>query len=133
MVGFVGFLALLFVVVPLLEIVVFVYVGGRIGVGSLVALVVITGVLGFAIARYQGFAVWGQAQQALRRGGFPGKELAHAAMVLVGAVLLVTPGFVTDGVGFLLMVPAVREALRRWGTRRFRGRVTRGRSDVIDL
>ncbi len=128
-----GFLALPFVVVPLLEIVVFVYVGGRIGVGSLVALVVLTGVMGFAIARYQGFAVWVQAQQALRRGAFPGKELAHGAMVLVGAVLLVTPGFVTDGVGFLLMVPAVREAVRRWASRRFRGRVAPGRGDVIDL
>ncbi len=128
-----GFLALPFVVVPLLEIFVFVYVGGRIGIGSLIALVVVTGVLGFVIARYQGFAVWAQAQQALRRGAFPGKELAHGAMVLVGAVLLVTPGFVTDGVGFLLMVPPVREAVRRWGSRRFRGRVARGRSDVIDL
>lgn len=133
MVGLVGFLALPFVVVPLLEIVVFVYVGGRIGVGALVALVVVTGILGFAIARSQGFAVWAQAQRALRRGAFPAKELAHGAMVLVGAVLLVTPGFVTDGVGFLLMVPAVREAVRRWGSRRFRARTGRGRTDVIDL
>ncbi len=128
-----GFLAVPFVVVPLLEIAVFVFVGGRIGVWNLVALVVITGVAGFVIARRQGFAVWGRAQAAIGRGELPGRELAHGAMVLVGAVLLVTPGFVTDGVGFLLMVPQVREALRRWGARRLGRRSGMQRADIIDL
>ncbi len=128
-----GFLAVPFVVVPLLEIAVFVYVGGRIGAWNLVGLVVLTGILGFAIARHQGFAVWGRARLAISRGELPGTELAHGAMVLVGAVLLVTPGFVTDGLGFLLMVPAVREALRRWGARRLGRRSGPQRADVIDL
>ncbi len=128
-----GVLALPFVVVPLLEIVVFVLVGQRIGVWPLVGLVVLTGIIGAAIARAQGFAVWFQAQQAMRQGRFPGRELAHGAMVLAGAVMLVTPGFVTDGVGFLLMVPAVRETLRSWATRRFARRQGPVSRDVLDI
>ena len=52
-------------------------------------------------------------------GRFPARELAHGGMILVAGALLITPGFLTDGVGFSLLVPQVREALRRWGARRF--------------
>ncbi len=62
-------------------------------------------------------------QSTLAGGRFPGDELAHGAMILVAGALLITPGFLTDGVGFLLLVPPVREALRRFGARRMRGRV----------
>lgn len=128
-----GLLALPFVVIPLLEIVVFVVVGDRIGVWNLVALIALTGVLGFVVARMQGFAVWRQAQASLRRGEVPGREIAHGVMVLVGAVLLVTPGFVTDAVGFLLMVPPVREGLRLWGKRRLGSRVRTQQGDIFDI
>ena len=52
-------------------------------------------------------------------GQFPGKSLAHGAMILVAGALLITPGFLTDIIGFLLLVPAVRETLRRWAVRRY--------------
>ena len=114
-----GLLLAVFVGMPLLEIVVFVTVGGRIGLLNVVLLVVATGIIGATVASRQGSAVFRRAQVAMREGRFPGREIAHGAMVLVGGVLLITPGFITDGVGFLLMVPPVREALTRWGRRRF--------------
>ncbi len=129
-----GVIALPFVLIPLLEIVVFVLVGERVGVWPLVGLIVLTGFAGAYIARSQGLAVWSQAQAALAAGRFPGKEMAHGAMVLAGAVLLVTPGFVTDGVGLLLMVPALRESLRRWARNRYSaGRSQQTGYDVIDI
>jgi len=115
-------LAVPFVLVPILEIILFVVVGQRIGIWPLVLVIVVTGVLGAVIARRQGAGVLLAARKRLAGGEFPGPELAHGAMVLVGGVLLITPGFVTDVIGFLLMVPAVRESLRRWGKRRLRGR-----------
>ena len=123
-----GLLALLFIGIPLLEIVVFIVVGSRIGVLATIAIVVITGLLGAMIAMRQGAGVMAQAQAELRGGAFPARSLAHGAMVLVGAVLLVTPGFITDIVGFSLMAPPVREWLRRWGSRRFASR-----NQIIDI
>ena len=123
-----GFLFVPFVLIPLVEIAAFVVVGGRIGALNVVLLVVATGVVGAIVAGRQGSAVWAQAQLALAEGRFPGREIAHGAMVLVGGVLLITPGFVTDVVGFLLMVPVFREALRRWGARRFQHR-----AGIVDL
>ena len=122
------FLFAVFIGVPVLEVAVFILVGGRIGLGNVLALILVTGVLGAVVASRQGMAVWRDAQVQMASGSFPGRELAHGAMVLAGATLLITPGFVTDGVGFLLMVPVVRESVRRWGARRFRAR-----SGIIDI
>ena len=109
-----------FIGIPILEVAVFVAVGGEIGILNVLALILVTGVVGAFVASRQGVAVWRDAQIQLAQGAFPGRELAHGAMVLAGAMLLITPGFVTDVVGFLLMVPVVREVVRRWGARRFR-------------
>ena len=117
-----------FIGVPVLEVVVFVMVGGRIGLLNVLALILVTGVVGALVASRQGMSVWRDAQVQMAQGAFPGRELAHGAMVLAGAMLLVTPGFVTDVVGFLLMVPVVREAVRRWASRRFTAR-----SGIIDI
>ena len=122
------FLLAVFVGVPVLEVIVFIVVGGRIGLLNVLALILVTGVVGAFVASRQGMAVWRDAQIQMAQGAFPGRELAHGAMVLAGAMLLITPGFVTDVVGFLLMVPVVREALRRWGKRRFSPR-----TGIIDV
>ena len=65
----------------------------------------------------------GLREQAIAAGQFPGRELAHGAMILVAGALMITPGFLTDGVGFLLLVPAVREAIRRYGAKRMANRI----------
>ena len=112
-----------FIVVPVLELVLFVYVERWIGLGWLVLGIIITAIAGAFLVRQQGFAVWSRLQTDLASGALPGRQLVHGALVLVGGALLLTPGFLTDAVGFALMVPFVREGLRRLGVRLLQPRV----------
>ncbi len=77
----------------------------------------ITAVIGASLVRSQGISVWSKFQNELATGGLPARQIAHGAMVLVGGALLLTPGYLTDAVGFSLMIPAVREGIRRVGAR----------------
>lgn len=113
-----------FFLVPIAEVALFIFVGSRIGVGPTILLVVLTAVIGAALVSRQGRATLWQARADLASGVLPARQLAHGAMILVAGALLLTPGFLTDAIGFLLLVPSVREALRRWGARRFRPDVT---------
>lgn len=104
-------LLLLFIGIPLLEITLFIQVGGVIGLGWTLAIVIMTAVLGAYMVRSQG----AQAMMNLR-GSFsnlqdPTEHLAHGAMILFSGALLLTPGFFTDFVGFALLIPPVRSAL----------------------
>ena len=108
----------LFIAVPLVEIAVFIKVGGFIGLGWTLALVVVTAVAGTALLRRQGLATLQRAQHTMARNEMPIRELFDGACLLVAGVLLLTPGFVTDAAGALLLVPAVRGLLRRAMARR---------------
>lgn len=119
-----GILFLLFVGIPVAEIALFIYVGGRIGLLATLAAIVVTALVGSALVARQGAAALADVQAAFFRAQFPGRELAHGAMIVVAGAFLVTPGFLTDGIGFLLLVPPVREAARQMVTRRFAGRFT---------
>ena len=112
-----------FIVVPILELVLFIYVERRIGLGWLVLGIIITAIAGAFLVRQQGFSVWRRIQTDLASGALPGRQLVHGALVLVGGALLLTPGFLTDAVGFALMIPFVREGLRRLGVRLLQPRV----------
>ncbi len=106
------FLLAAFIGVPLVEIAVFVQVGGWIGLGWTLALVVLTAVLGTWQLRAQGLATLLRARDQVDRGALPARELFDGACLLVAGALLLTPGFVTDAVGFLLFLPPVRDILR---------------------
>ncbi|MCT8998101.1 FxsA family protein [Chelativorans intermedius] len=99
----------LLLAIPLLEIAVFVVVGGQIGVLATLALVLATAVAGSILLRIQGFGVLARVQQTLNEGRVPGRELVHGVMIMIAGILLLTPGFVTDALGFLLFIPAVRD------------------------
>lgn len=118
------FLAAAFLVVPVLELLLFIYVQNRIGLGLLLIGVVMTAAAGAFLFRMQGLAVWKSVRGELAAGRPPGRQLVHGAMVLMGGALLLTPGFLTDAVGLLLMIPFVREGLRRLGNRFLQRRVT---------
>ena len=118
-----GFLLLAFIGIPIAEIALFIYVGERIGLPATLVVIVLTAVIGSSLVARQGAGALAQVQAAFVEARFPGKELAHGAMIVVAGAFLVTPGFLTDGLGFLLLVPPVREAARRLVTRRFSGRV----------
>ena len=108
-----------FVVTPLVEIALFVAIGDRIGIGSTVLVVIITALVGTVLVSRQGRGAMETVRFELAGGSFPGKELAHGAMILVAGALLLTPGFFTDGIGFALLVPRVRELLRQWAVHRY--------------
>jgi UPF0716 protein FxsA len=106
-----GRLILLFTAVPLVELGLLIWIGGRVGVLPTVALILLTGVLGAALARHQGFATWRRFETALQEGRIPGRELAEGLLILVAGTVLLTPGVLTDAAGFLILVPAVRRVL----------------------
>ena len=112
-----------FIGVPLVEIAVFIQVGGMIGLWPTLALVVLTAVLGTWQLRAQGLATLLSARDQVERGALPTRELFDGACLLVAGALLLTPGFVTDGAGFLLFVPPVRDILRRYLARHVSMRV----------
>ncbi len=110
-------LPVIFVAVSVIELLVLAAVEDRIGLGPTLAIILFTGILGASLVRSQGFGVFSRVRGQMNQGIFPGRELAHGALVLVGGALLLTPGFITDALGFALMVPAFREVVRVRGMR----------------
>jgi UPF0716 protein FxsA len=107
------FLVLAFLVVPVVEIYVIVQVGQQIGALPTVVLLLVESALGAWIVRHEGRRAWQALQVAVTGGQLPSRELADAALVLVGGTLLLTPGFVTDIFGFFLILPFTRPIARR--------------------
>ncbi|WP_404382333.1 FxsA family protein [Caenispirillum salinarum] len=106
-------LLVLFIAVPVIEIGVFIQVGGLIGLWPTLGIVILTAVAGTALLKQQGLAVMRRAQDSLNRGEMPLREVFDGACLLFAGALLLTPGFVTDAFGLLLFLPPFRDALRR--------------------
>lgn len=106
-------LFILFTTVSLLEIFVLLKVGSFLGAWPTVILVVITALIGSALVRSQGLQLVQQLQQRLAQGEMPGQQLIEGIMLIITGVLLVTPGFVTDLCGLLLLQPAIRSAIAK--------------------
>jgi UPF0716 protein FxsA len=130
----VGILVILFIVVPIVELYVIIQVGQWIGIWPTLALLLADALLGSFLLRHQGRGAWQRFNQALAERRFPGREVADGLMIAVGGTLLLTPGFVTDIFGFLLLIPPTRAIarglLRRYAAHRFvvvgMGGTTRG-------
>lgn len=103
---------ILLVGVPILEISVFIRVGEEIGLFNTIAIVILTAIAGTALLRWQGLSVLSRAQESLRENRFPMEEVFDGLCLVFAGALLLTPGFVTDGVGFLLFLPPVRSRLK---------------------
>ena len=100
--------AVTFLAVPILEIYLLLQVGGFIGVGWTVFLVVLTAVIGVALLKAQGISTLNRAQQKLQDNELPAREILEGMGLLVAGALLLTPGFFTDTIGFLLLFPPTR-------------------------
>lgn len=106
-------LVLLFIVLPLVELYVLIQIGKLIGALPTIALLLLDSVLGAALARSQGRAVWRRFNQALAEGRMPARETFDGAMVILGGALMIAPGFVTDVFALLLLAPPTRALVRR--------------------
>ncbi len=107
------FLILLFIVLPLAELWLIIELGGLIGIWPTLALLFLDSVLGAVLLKSQGTAAWRRFQVALGEARVPAKEVYDGAAIVFGGALLLTPGFITDIVGFALLIPPSRAALRR--------------------
>lgn len=114
-------LFLLFALIPLAEIYVIIEVGSRIGALATLALILLTAAVGASLVRAQGLVTYQAVQGALQQGELPAAEMIEGLCLLVAGALLLTPGFLTDAVGFFLLTPP----LRRWLIRRYLDRLRR--------
>jgi UPF0716 protein FxsA len=106
-------LVVLFIAVPILELYVIIKVGGLIGVLPTLGLLLVMSFLGATLLRHQGRSAWRRFNAAIAERRFPGREVADGLMITVGGALLLTPGFITDAVGLLLLLPPTRAIARR--------------------
>ncbi len=106
-----SFFLLLLIVIPVVEVYFLIQVGGVIGAFPTIVLIITTAVLGAYLFRQQGLSTFQRVQASLSRGEVPALEMIEGAMLLVSGVLLLTPGFVTDAVGFACLIPGLRHKL----------------------
>jgi UPF0716 protein FxsA len=106
-------LAVVFVVVPLVELYVILKVGDAIGIGWTLLILVADSVLGSALLKSQGRAVWRRFNEAVQAGRVPHGEIIDGVLIIFGGAFLITPGFVTDVFGLLFLLPPTRAAIRR--------------------
>lgn len=105
---------LLFIIIPVIEIFLLIEVGSHIGALWTVMLVIATAVIGVNLLRYQGMATLTRAQQNMSQGTMPAMEMMEGLCLAVGGALLITPGFMTDTIGFICLIPLTRRALIRY-------------------
>lgn len=121
-------LILLFIVVPVLELYVIIQVGQAIGVLPTLGLLLAAAILGSWLLKREGRGAWRRFNEALAARRFPGKEVADGVLIVIGGTLLLTPGFLTDIVGMLLLLPPTRAIARR-----VLKRLTIGRFAVVGM
>jgi UPF0716 protein FxsA len=141
-----SFIPLFLLALPFLEIAGFIVVGSEIGVLPTLGLIILSMFVGVFLLRFQGFGLIQRIRQEAAAGRTPGRELVHGVMLFIAALLLIIPGFITDIIGLLLFIPAIREigwrlvsdrivvvdGMRRGGARPSAG-PSNGRDRVIDL
>ena len=137
-----------FCLIPLIELAILLWLATRISWPWTLALVIVTGILGAWLARQQGWRTWVRARQRLEEGQMPLEAVGDGLMILLAGALLLTPGVLTDLVGFALLVPQSRRAIRRWLSKRLASRLqwssygpdgqasgadSQGRTRIIDV
>lgn len=125
-----GRLLLLFLLTPAVELGLLIQVDKLIGFGPTIGLILATGLVGSYLARREGLNTWRRLNERLRAGDLPGKELIDGVIILVSGALLVTPGVLTDVVGFLGLIPLSRSLIRKYLMRRFRSKMQQGSMQV---
>ncbi len=119
-------LMLLFTVVPLIELAFLIKLGQYIGTGYTIMIVLLTGIAGAYLAKSQGMEVLRQMQFDMQEGRLPGNHLIDGLCIFVGGAMLLTPGLITDTLGFMLVIPITRVIIREWLKNRLRSMIDSG-------
>lgn len=119
-------LLILFILVPMLELMLLIEVGKVIGFWATMGIIVFTGIIGSALAKQEGLAVWTKFNSRLQQGQLPGTELVDGLIILVSGALLLTPGILTDVVGFLGLIPVTRKFIRIYTQKRLKSAQSAG-------
>jgi UPF0716 protein FxsA len=119
-------LLIIFTLVPIIELYVLFEAGRQIGISATVIMIFLTGVAGAFLARSQGFALINRIQNEINQGKLPAEDLIDGAMILAGGLLLLTPGFCTDLIGFCFLTPFTRSIMKVWIKRWLDQKIRRG-------
>lgn len=126
-----GKLLFLFILVPFIEVSLLIKLGSLIGFWPTLLIQVVTGILGAALARLQGLLVWGKIQAELQVGRIPAEDMLDGVLIFASGIVLMTPGLLTDLVGFALLLPITRNIFKRWLRKQFDARINPGGSGFI--
>ena len=124
-------LFLAFTIIPIIEIYLLIEIGSMFGALTAVTLVILTGFLGAFLARMQGLQTLYRIQESLHEGKMPSGELLDALLIVFAGLVLLTPGFLTDSAGFLLLIPATRNSIKYWLRRQIELRYMSNRPEDI--
>lgn len=119
-------LIMLFTVVPFIDLLLLIKLGQYIGAGYTVLIVLVTGIAGAYLTKSQGMGVLRRMQMEMQEGRLPGNPIIDGLCILVGGAMLLTPGLITDTLGFLLVMPGTRFVIREWLKNRLLGMIDRG-------
>ena len=126
-----GYLILLFTLVPVVELALLIRLGQHIRVSYTLAVVILTGIAGAYLARSQGLAILRRIQEDINKGIMPADKIFDGMLILGGGILLLTPGLVTDLIGFMALAPFTRRLIRLWLKRKAENIITQGRVITI--
>ncbi len=126
-----GYLILLFTLVPLIELALLIKIGQYIGVANTIAIVILTGVTGAFLARIQGLVTLSRIQEEVNKGVMPADKLLDGVMILCSGILLLTPGLLTDIAGFSGLIPITRGVIKAWLKKKIKGKIDNG--EVINI
>ncbi|MEA3328858.1 MAG: FxsA family protein [Candidatus Omnitrophota bacterium] len=126
-----GYLILLFTLIPVIELALLIKVGQYIGAGYTIGIVIFTGVAGAYLAKMQGLLILHRIQEDVNQGIMPADKLFDGVLILCSGILLLTPGFITDIIGFMGLLPLTRNWFKRWLRRKIEDMISQGKIITI--
>ncbi|NVM21922.1 MAG: FxsA family protein [Desulfobacterales bacterium] len=124
-------LFLAFTLIPFVEIYLLIKIGTYVGAFNTVLIVILTGVLGASLAKYEGIKTMIRVRDSLNRGELPAEEMLDAMLIFVAGIVLLTPGFVTDLAGVGLLAPKTRYWFKRWLRKKFDEWISKNKADIV--
>ena len=124
------FLLLIIIAVPLIELFIIVWASSHIGIWSVISLIILTGLIGTTLARRQGIAILRREQTNMQNGQLPGEEVIDGICIFIGGFALLMPGFITDTIGLILLLPFTRPMFKDWIKAIFQNMINRGNTII---